>query len=345
MSAPVLPDDLPERRNHVLIAVLSVATISILLYIFDCWLTECIAKEIALAPKGESTWSRQLTIVKAVVENLIAGALGTLILALIVRWIIMFVDPRDRVLEISPNAITSRLRTNAQSTRKYVFLGNTATFVTATAVPILVDLARQTGIPRTIALYMIDPMDMGAVASYAAYKTQVAHSNSIVADQTMGRWVTPQDNIRPETDDQVIAKLLAAIYLATFASLQSAVTVSIYLRRSFTPFRADMTDKEVVLTQESRIEPGVAFSSRGHFYGWYHKEADAQLMQATRLDLEGNRSALQNLNLVSPYGTESAIRASLISVVLLFPHLSPLSNRHAVIDLAIKRIKNPSHSY
>jgi hypothetical protein len=344
-STSLLPDDLPTASRHVSFAILVVVAITICGYVLDTLVVEAIATEIAKLPIGETVWSRQLSILRGLLENLIAGAWAALLLALIVRWIITFVDPRDRVIEIAARAITARLCSNSQKTRRYIFIGNTATFVSATVLPILVDAARTTGIPRIVDLYLIDPMDDLSVNSYSAFKAQVLQANSGVADRNLGRWVQPQSSRLNETNDEVRAKVLAAIYLAAFSSLQSGVTVTIFLRRSFTPFRADMTDKEVVLTQESPVEPGVAFSESGVFYGWYYKEAEAQQIQASRIDLEGSRDILRLKCLTNPCGSRPDVEASIRDLVGIFSHLAALALNSTVIEAAAKRVMQPTHSY
>jgi len=148
-----------------------------------------------------------------------------------------------------------------------------------------------------------------------------------------------------ENEDQVLGKLVAAIYFSAFASLQTSMELRVFLRRSFTPFRADMSDKEVVLTQESTEEAAVAFSALGEFYSWYQKEAVAQQNQAVSIEFLGKRNELLNLSLPHPTGKPEMIKKSLVCLLRLFPHLSSLADRENILDCAVKRIKSPTHSY
>ena len=212
-------------------------------------------------------------------------------------------------------------------------------------LPVLVDAARTSGHPRTVKLFLLDPMDNKSVESYSSFKLRAAQTASKVADVDLARWVPRAQQVQGETADEIAAKVAAAIYLAAWSSLQSTMTVTVYLRRAFTPFRVDMTDPEVVLTQESATESAVAFSSAGHFYGWYHKEADAQQMQAIVLDFAAERDRVPNLRLAAPSDTSKNIEAAMLRLLDAFPYLAPLASRLDVLSLAVGRVSNPTHAY
>lgn len=340
MSQDILPDDLPRASRQVAVSVFIVLTISIILYSADLYLANLIDDK-----STSSFWRQHFTLTRSILENLIAGAVAALLLALTYRWIIAFIDPRDRVIEISPTAITDRLLKNARRTRNYVFLGNTATFVTAAVLPVLVDAARVSGHPCNVKLFLLDPMDQISVDSYSSFKLRVAQTASKIADADLARWVPRARPITAETGDEIAAKVLTAVYLAAWSSLQSTMTVTIYLRRSFTPFRIDMSDLEAVLTQESAADSAVAFSSTGHFYGWYHKEANAQQAQAIALEFSSDRDNIQKLNLAAPSQGAKEIEAALLRFLQIFVHLQKLTERTAVISLAAKSLANPTHAY
>lgn len=340
MSKDFLPDDLPHASRQVAASVGVVVVISGLLYVLDFKIASLI-DENTVSP----FWKQNATLVRSVLENLIAGAVAALILALTYRWIVAFIDPRDRVIEVSPGSITERLLKNARRTRNYVFLGNTATFVTAAVLPVLVDAARMSGHPRTVKLFLLDPLDEQAVESYSSFKHRVAQTASRVADANLARWVPRAKPPKGETADEIAAKVIAAIYLAAWSSLQSTMTITVYLRRSFTPFRVDMSDSEVVLTQESAEDSAVAFSSMGHFYGWYNKEADAQQVQATAIDFAGERSNVQRLRLAAPSDATADIEAAIGRLLHCFSHLTNLIARPGVVARAAERVANPTHAY
>ncbi|QRR32477.1 hypothetical protein JNX00_12345 [Hydrogenophaga sp. YM1] len=123
------------------------------------------------------------------------------------------------------------------------------------------------------------------------------------------------------------------------------MNISICLRRSFTPFRADISDQEAVLTQESAAEAAVAFSARGHFYGWYQKEADAQKGQSEAFDFTASRDGLRNLNLAHPTGSYVELESSLHALLRFAQHLKPLAANSAVVSKAAKLIGRPKRPY
>lgn len=340
MSKDLLPNELPDRQLHVVLTVLVVGIFCAILYWVDLRLAESLdANQIS------KEWKFHATVIRSVLENLIAGAVAAIVLALTFRWIVAYIDPRDRVIEISPGNITSRLLKNAVLTRDYIFIGNTATFVSAAVLPVLCDSVRTTGHPRSVTLVLLDLMDKESVERYSAFKLGASQTASKVADQHLARWVPPLNAPIGESSEEIMAKVLSAIYFAAYSCLQSGMTVSVYLRKSFTPFRADMTDAEVVLTHESASESAVAFSSNGHFYGWYHKEADAQRMQGTKIDINGDREELRQLLLTNPSSARDDIKRAIVALVQHYAHLTPLASNTEVIDLAEKKVAHPSHTY
>ena len=333
------PDELPQSRNHRIVFVLVVTLVCIALYFFDNFLTGAVD-----GPDVSASYKQHVAIIKSVIENLIAGAIAAVLFALAYRWIVSWIDPGDRVIEVPPGTITGRLLENAKSTRSYVFIGNTASFVSAFVLPVLAESARTSGHPKAVNLFLIDPNDQSAIESYVGYRALAAKGAHKVADHDPVVWFPPQPR-KVETPDEVKAKVLSAIYIAAFVALYPGMNVSVYLRRSFTPFRADISDKEAVLTQESAAESAVAFSARGHFYGWYQKEADAQKGQGCQLDLTASRDALRDIGLAHPTSPADDVELALRALLAHFGPLSPLLANSAVIEKAAGLIGRPSRTY
>jgi hypothetical protein len=225
------PADLPANRRHLFVFVALIGALSIALY----WVDLQVAKALE-SPDLTAIWKPHASIIRAILENLIAGAIAAILLALTYRWVVALIDPADRVIEVAPGAITERLLKNASRTRSYTFIGNTASFVSAAVLPVIVDSARSSGLPKSVSLFLVDPTDTRAVASYVGYKDRVIRAASRVADQGLAMWVPPAADRPTEMPDNVVAKVLAAIYLAAFAALPSGVSVAVYLRRSITRF-------------------------------------------------------------------------------------------------------------
>lgn len=331
-------NDLPQSRNHRIVFVIAVTVICVLLYTFDYELTASVDQSTSASMK------QHISIIASVIENLIAGSIAAVLLALTYKWIVDWIDPGDRVIEVPPNQITNRLLKNTKSTRSYVFIGNTASFVSSSVLPILAESARTSGHPKTVALFLIDPTSESSVDAYVGYRARVAKGANKVADNELAMWILPEDK-KVETSDEVIAKILGSIYIAAFVALYPGMNISVFLRCSFTPFRADISDAEAVLTQESALESAVAFSARGHFYGWYQKEADAQKGQSVALDFTGCRDQLRNLNLVHPKSSAAELESSLGNLINFLSHLSPLASETAVLSKAAKLINRHNRPY
>lgn len=342
MTRDVVSDELPSDRRRLGAAILLILGVSLSCYLLDLWVIGRAAELSKQDPHSE--WLQHLGVLRSVLENLIAGALAALILALSYRSIIRWIDPGDRVVEISSTQITDRLLKNARKTRQYLFIGNTATFVTSAVLPVLIDTARTTSQARAVTLFLIDPVDQPTVLSYNSYSDGLGHLSSKVADATLAIWLLPSTTPKRHEPAEVVGKVLASIYLAAYAVVTHGLTGSVYLRRTFTPFRLDLSDQEAVLTQESPSEAAVAFSSRGHFYGWYQKESEALRAQCVHIDLTSMRDRLRNV-IAHPASPKQDIHVALCELLRVVPHLQKLSNDPDSIAAAVKRICHPSHTY
>jgi hypothetical protein len=342
MSGDVIADELPQGRRRLGVGVLVVFTVIAICYALDLFAAE-LASSISKTNSADGRLVH-LGIARSVLENLMAGALAALILGLAYRSIITWIDPADRVVEITANRITERLLRNAKRSEHYTFIGNTATFVTTAVLPVLTAEARTTSRTRTITLFMIDPLDLPTVQTYRNYSNRVAQQSSKVSDATMAAWVAPTSSSKTQSDDDVIGKVLAAIYFAAYSVSMQGMTGAVYLRRAFTPFRVDLSDGEAVLTQESGSEAAVAFSARGHFYGWYQKECDALKSQCAHLDLTSKRDLLRGL-LAHPSEPSADVLAALQKLLGAFPHTAPLLANANALAAATRRIVQPSHAY
>ena len=296
------PDsDLPKSNKQIkYIAVVLAITTAILIYI------DVKIRAAIVVSNQKSTLNMALSII----ENIMAGLTTAFILAITYRLIIQFIDPADRVIEIEALNIGRRLRSNARKTTSYTFIGNTATFVVSTIIPTLCDAARTTGKPVAIKIFVIDPRDSNVVQSYIRHKNRTQQSLSKVADLDTASWTRPSLTGKSETSNEVIAKLVSCIYLSAYASKCAGISLDMYLQKSFTPFRADITDNEVIQTQEAPNEPAVAFSANGHYYGWHHKEAETLAPQCFQLKFS-DQKFLEDVVISHPTSSRELIEASL----------------------------------
>lgn len=329
-----LDSDLPKGRNQLPVVVALLLGFVVILYLADYLLTEA----------GGLGSTRHGLLARSILENTIAGAFAAIVLALSCRWAVRLVEPGDRVIEIPPGAISDRLKNNARRTSRYGFIGNTATFVTAAVLPILCARSQRSGQSVFVRIFIIDPRDTDVVTAYVRHKSRVRVSNSKIADYDLASWTRPSGESAAESFDMALSKLYACLYLCAYASKSSGVEIIVHLRKSFTPFRADVSDSEVILTQESASEAAVAFSANGHFYGWYDKETEALLQQCTPVALTGNVD-VERIHLAHPSSARTDIERSFDELFSTALKGLNIVIGAGVRGAAIDKIIIPSHSY
>lgn len=326
--------ELPQSSRHFRAAAIATTVLVLVLAFID----------IKLAENSQGSNFSGADVLRSVLENIIGGAVAAFVLATLYRWIVRYLDPGDRVLELKATQITERMQNNARNSTRYLFIGNTATFVCASVLPILCDRARSTGRSISASIFIIDPREVDVVNAYVRNKDRIRIANSRPSDSEIASWVRPIEDRQPETPDEATAKLYACIYLSALAAKCAGVNITLNLKNFFSPFRADLTDEEVILTQESPAESAVAFSSRGHFYGWYDKEAEALEYQCETISLSGDEE-VRSVQLAHPSSSETEIGTSLDSLLLVALGRFKFSLTPNVRRLTVQRISRPQHSY
>lgn len=333
-----LDSDLPKNQKHIWFTAIALTIFVIILFAIDVRLVHI------LSPEKKGFTDIQGPILKSALESMMAGLFAAFILAVTYRWVIASIDPGDRVIEVKPEDITERLIKNAKASSRYIFIGNTATFVSACILPIFCARAQKSRTTKDLKFFIIDPRNDDVLNAYIEHKDRVRFARSRVADLDNAMWVPPIDEAPGETILQARAKLYACIYLCAFASRSSGIKIDLYLRRSFTPFRADVSDREAILTQESKSEAAVAFSARGNFYGWYYQESEALLGQCEEIKLSSD-SKIKFVNLVPPSSTKEEILTSLKALINAAPVTPNFTLSDDMYNEAVNRIRRPSHSY
>ena len=198
-----MSDELPTAKRHLRVAVALVILFIALCLWADWWSIEQ-ASGLAKLDQNDVRIS-YLGTLRSILENLIASALAVLLLGLMYRFVIAWIDPADRVVEISAAQITDRLIANARKSQAYLFVGNTATFVTTAVVPVLTDAGRTASRSRTITLFLIDPLDQITVDNYREYSDRVAQEATKVSDATLATWIRPSSQGRTQSDSEAVS--------------------------------------------------------------------------------------------------------------------------------------------
>lgn len=309
-----------------------------LIFIFLCSVGLFLINLIeGLNENGIGWIARKSTI--SILENLIAGGVAAIILAFISDYILKFVDPKNKVEEIPSSKISDRLKFNANKTNNYLFIGNTASFVTREIIPIIFKKSVETNIKKKVSIYLLDPSCDEAVKAYVSYKNRILFSD--YKGQFGFKGCELCEDKKTSVDD-VIATIVCTLYLAAYVSQSNFIDVEIYFRKYFTPFRADISDTEVVLTQESKKDPAVGFSERGQFFNWYKKEADVLIHQSVKIDLNFLKTDNSSTRITNPTDEKNKIEES---IDYIFSEVDFLKNIRKLIGNRFDGVKLAAVDY
>jgi len=249
----------------ILLALLSIARVFVVPYIFSTPSQQALQSPtpatVALPANATVQKSPTEEFVISIIENLIgtifisiAGAIGLYYLS----------PPEDHdlyaITSIDPSgkAISKLLRLAAKESSEWIFQGGSGTWLRSETMPLLAKEARVESSVIKLCVQIIDPTNAEAVKAYTDYRR-----GSDQPDWTVER-----------TQAELLATIVAcAIY--TYA--EPNLKIALYLRKTFSRFRFDLSSKYVVITTADPRAPAIKAPSHSHYYAQYKQD----LLQAT----------------------------------------------------------------
>lgn len=209
----------------------------------------------------------------AVLRGQIDGLISTIVvsgtLATFFWW---FKPPSNRLPtggEIFPDEISSRLRKAAAEADEWEYVGHTARFVRAAVLPALVQRSKLQGANIKIRAVILDPTCSETCQRYAEYRNR-SRSSSIAPSA----W----------TKETVQTELLATIicFLQAKAS-NPQLYVDIGVTETFSLWRYDRSDKQIIATQEDPQQPAYQYQRGSRFYSYHRQECELTWLQCHQL--------------------------------------------------------------
>jgi hypothetical protein len=216
-------------------------------------------------PPFDSHLSQSFTeISAALVEGLITTSIVTIMVAAFIFFATPAVMRVAKIEVVAPKAIGPLLKEASMKSVRWTLKGGMGRYTRAETLPMLVRVARESGVRRRIRLILIDPDNESACKSYAIYRNGLSSA--------LKRNPLTAASVR----DQILATILAT---SKAGVTESMVDVELILLPVWSVMRIDLSDQYVLITSEDGREPGLRADNGTPFYGTYAKDLDLIALQ------------------------------------------------------------------
>lgn len=175
-----------------------------------------------------------------------------------------------------PAALEPVFRDAREHTEHWTFRGGTGTYTRAKTLPQCVEIAKnRVGRGRmTINLMILDPSDEQLCRRYARYRATLPEP----VDGTGEGWTMER------TQKESYATVLAAGW---HKRRYDPLEIRVYLTSTMSTFRYDMSDSQLIITQDDPQFPAMVIPKSSQHYDAYATELDESRKQARPIIVEG----------------------------------------------------------
>lgn len=244
--------------------------VSLLLLLFFVLLALRYLGFPTLNQAGAIDWRSQVT---ATLDGLISTIVVSFVVAVTLWWT---KPPLDRIppgYEVPPTSISNTLETAAAVTNEWEYVGHTGRYVRSRIFPLLKKHSQQNNRPVRVRMTILDPRDMELCQRYADYRKR-SRSSEVFKDD----WTA--EKVR----DELVATVAATIELNSGVN---HIQCEIRFRSTLSHFRFDVSDDQVMVTQEDPQEPAFSYPRGSRFYDYYKRENQLVWSQCEPVDIGG----------------------------------------------------------
>jgi hypothetical protein len=200
-----------------------------------------------------SSPSAQAVII-SLLDNLVTSIIVTVFIGSFVFWLRPEIVKRSVIEIVEPKQI-GRLLKDATSTSKFwIYKGACGRYTRATTFPKLAEAARNDGIGRDIAVYLLDPRSVELCTKYATYR------KSLKSGRTGKPWSCRV------VQEKIISTAISAF---KYQSTEPLLGIKLFFVSSFSAFRLDISDKYVMVTKEEKEACALRADAGTYFYDSY----------------------------------------------------------------------------
>jgi hypothetical protein len=248
------PEWVAAHRRAVLTTIVLSLTILVAVRLFVLP-EQALVDEFAYAP-----FFRNL------IDSLLATVFVSICIAGLLGWLGSPLSRTPAGGEIFPDTIGRTLEATAAVSDEWEYVGHTGLYVRSKILPILEARSKSQSVPIAIRFIIMNPFNDPLCERYAQYRTRSRSST-----------ISPQTWTGLSVQSDLIATIIRLIQAkATYPSL----TIHLGLSPSFSVWRYDKSESEVVMTQEDPQQPAYRYLRGSRFFSYCRQEGELAWDQA-----------------------------------------------------------------
>jgi hypothetical protein len=205
---------------------------------------------------GEKVW---IVLASSILDGLIATIVVSFVIAVTLWWT---KPPSDRIppgFEVPPTDISKELEEAAANTDEWAFLGHTGRDVRNRIFPILRRQSKAHKRQVNVRITILDPRNDKLCKDYAEYRNSVRSSELFHTEWT-----------KEDVQKELIVTIAKTVRLN---AEQNNVHCELKYKNFVSQFRFDISDGQIMVTQEDPQEPGFAYPRGSLFFKYYKRES------------------------------------------------------------------------
>jgi hypothetical protein len=190
----------------------------------------------------------------SLLDNLVTSIIVTVFIGSFVFWLRPEIVKRSAIEIVEPKQISHLLKEATLTSKFWIYKGACGRYTRATTFPKLAEAARNDGIGRDIAVYLLDPRNKELCTKYATYR------KSLKSGKKGKSWSC-----------KVVQEEIISTAISTFKyqSTEPLLRIKLFFVNSFSAFRFDISEKHVIVTKEEKEACALRADVGTYFYDSY----------------------------------------------------------------------------
>lgn len=194
------------------------------------------------------------TALTSLLDNLVTSIIVTVFIGSFVFWLRPEIVKRSAIEIVEPKQIGHLLKEATLTSKFWIYKGACGRYTRATTFPKLAEAARNDGIGRDIAVYLLDPRDDELCSKYATYR------KSLKSGKNGKPWSCKV------VQEEIVSTAISAF---KYQSTEPLLGIRLFFVKSFSAFRFDISESHVIVTKEEKEACALRADAGTYFYDSY----------------------------------------------------------------------------
>lgn len=211
--------------------------------------------------------------------------IASYMITVIIGGFIYFITPkkhfRSTIEVISPKEIGHILKSNAYTSRKWIYKGTCGRFTRATTLPIMARSARHDSLGRTIDIYLLNPENDKICKEYAIYRSGLKSGSKNIWSLKF-------------VQEEILATTICAL---KYKQCEPLLDIRLFYLDNFSSFRFDISNQNAIITKEDPTASALLANHGSYFYDSYVEDIRIISTHCKQIDISKESSVNLDTNI------------------------------------------------